>query len=99
MERKEKENRKTGGLPKEDMSRRSFFNYSGKTLLLTASYTVISVLGSESKAFAGCSGCTWGSTTVTPDPCSSCTSCTSSCTGCTKWCTSGCCISCTKSTT
>ena len=84
--------------PEEEVSRRTVLK-AGKTVLLTASYVVISVFADRVSAHAGstCSGCTSGATTVTVPPCSSCTACTG-CTGCTKVCTSGCCISCTKCT-
>lgn len=105
MQEKEKKDQKDAKQPTEEVSRRTFLSKSGKTVLLTASYLVISVFSNRgnaqtgSREYARCTGCTSGATTVYPDPCTSCTACTSGCTGCTKWCTSGCCISCTRPTT
>jgi hypothetical protein len=87
------------GNPEENVSRRTVLK-AGKTVLLTASYVVISVFADRASAHAAstCSGCTSGATTVPVPPCSSCTACTTGCTACTKVCTGGCCISCTKCT-
>ena len=98
MKEKEEKDRKDTNNPEEGVSRRTFLSKSGKTVLFTASYVIISVFADRVNANAACSGCTSGATVVYPDRCTSCTACTSGCTGCTKWCTSGCCISCTKST-
>ena len=102
MKKRDKKNAKPEA---EGSSRRDFLRRSA--LLVTGSYTVVSVLAPgkarASLCDAGCTSacvdsCT-SATVVEPPPCSSCTSCTSSCTAdCTKWCTSGCCISCTQST-
>ncbi|HEY3359817.1 MAG TPA: hypothetical protein VGQ83_41590 [Polyangia bacterium] len=91
----------------EELSRRKFLR---RSLLVTASYLVLPVcaVGRAAEAQGLCNkGCTTAcvkscisSTTVRPDPCSRCTSCTSSCTsGCTKACTSSCVSSCTSSCT
>lgn len=97
MKEKEKQAKENIDKPEEEVSRRTFLSKSGKTVLLTASYLVISVFADRVNVNAACTGCTSGATVVVPPPCSSCTACTG-CTGCTKWCTSGCCISCTRST-
>jgi len=96
MKGKEKKDKKTTEDLDKTVSRRTFLA-SGKTVLLGASYVVISLFVDRTTAQAACTGCTSGSTTVTAPPCGSCTACTG-CTGCTKWCTGGCCISCTKCT-
>lgn len=102
-EQKKKDPKKTKK-SQEEVSRRTFLSKTGKTVLLTASYLVISVFADKVNAagggreYARCTGCTSGATTVYPGPCTSCTACISGCTGCTKWCTSGCCISCTRPT-
>lgn len=98
MQDDEKDKKDVAAEPGEDVSRRTFLR-AGKTVLLTASYVVISVFSDRvnANAASSCSGCTSGATVVVAPPCSSCTACTG-CTGCTKWCISGCCISCTKCT-
>lgn len=99
MKEKKEKDEKDKSSSEEIVSRRKFLS-AGKTVLLGASYVVISVFADKGDAIAApdrYASCTSGATTVTPPACSSCTACTG-CTGCTKWCISGCCISCTKCT-
>ena len=92
--------------PAKETSRRGFLRQSA--LLVTGSYTVISVLApGKARADLCDAGCTsacvdscTSATVVEPPPCSSCTSCTSSCTAdCTKYCTDSCTSSCTADCT